>query len=112
MTGITERQAQALERAEGHWQARRQQSVSPAAPAGLTIAINREAGAPGTSVAQEVGARLGWPVYDHELIEMIAKEMGLRVNLLETLDEKRQSWILEAMEGFSASPFVSENSFV
>jgi cytidylate kinase len=98
-----------LEQAQRQWQARRQQADSPA---GLTVALNREAGAPGTSVAQEVGARLGWPVYDHELLELIAKEMGLRVSLLETIDERRQSWILESLEGFSSSPFVSENRFV
>jgi cytidylate kinase len=105
-----------MERTERHWQNRRQQAMAEAAAAATlpapTIAINREAGGLATSVAQEVGARLGWPVYDHELLERIAKEKGLRVDLLETLDERRQSWMLEAMRSFSAAPFVSENSFV
>ena len=90
------RQAEALERARRHWQMRRKEAEarSTATTTGITIALAREAGAPGTSVAQEVGKRLGWPVYDHQLLERIAQEMGLRVNLLETIDERRQSWIL------------------
>ena len=38
--------------------------------------------------------------------------MGLRVHLLESIDEKRQSWILEGLEAFSEMPHVSENSYV
>jgi len=108
------RQAEALERAQRHWQMLRQlaEARSTETTPGVTIALAREAGAPGTSVAQEVGKRLGWPVYDHELLERIAQEMGLRVNLLESIDEKRQSWILECLETFSEMPHVSENSYV
>ncbi len=104
------RQTEAIERAQRHWQLRRQKADKT--KPGLTIAIAREAGAPGTSVAQEVGKRLGWPVYDHELLERIAREMGLRVNLLESVDEKRQSWILESLEAFSEMPYVSETTYV
>jgi cytidylate kinase len=109
---ITERQAEALERAQRHWQQRHQDATAAQTAPAVTIAIAREAGCPGTSVAHEVGARLGWPVYDHELLENIAKEMGLRVSLLDTIDERRQSWILETMESFGEASFVSENSYV
>jgi cytidylate kinase len=110
-TQLTQRHAQALEKMQKHWQERRQQAHKPTAPA-VTIALTREAGCPGTSVAREVGSRLGWPVYDHELLELIAEEMGLRVNLLESIDERRQSWILESLETFAEARFVSENSYV
>src|SRR5438105_4968645 len=73
--------------AQQHWQARSRET----APA-FTIAVAREAGAPGTSVAREVGRRLGWQVYDNELVQQIAKEHNLRASLLESLDERRQNW--------------------
>ena len=67
-------------------------------------------------MACEVGARLGWPVYDHELLERIAREMGLRVRLLESVDERRQSWLRECIEAFASAPvegrYVSEGAFV
>jgi cytidylate kinase len=97
---------EALERAQQHWHQHQQQAP------GFTIAIEREAGAPGTSVAQAVAARLHWPVYDHELLERIAEEMGLRVDLLKSVDERRQSWVLEVMEAFAGGKHVSESSYV
>jgi cytidylate kinase len=79
----------------------------------FTIALSREVGAGGTSVAREVGAKLGWPVYDHELVEHIAKEMKLRTQLLDSVDERRIGWLQESVEGFLASiPSVSETAYV
>jgi len=92
---------------ESHEQARRL-SDAPA----LTIAISRQAGAGGTSVAAEVGARLNWPVYDHALVERIAQEMHLRTKLLESVDERRTHWLVESVESFSQVPLVNENAFV
>jgi cytidylate kinase len=89
-----------------------EQGVPPGTSPALTIAFSREVGARGTSVASEVGERLGWPVYDHSLLEHIAKEMNLRTQLLESIDERRRSWVLETIEGFSALPGVSEGAFV
>jgi cytidylate kinase len=107
------RYAEALDRAQRHWQTRRRQSAAPGEPAAaLTVALEREAGTPGTSVAQEVGRRLGWPVYDHEILELLANEMGLRVSLLESVDERHQTWLQEAFKSFAAVPQVRENTYV
>lgn len=81
------------------------------APA-LTIAVSRQAGAGGTSIAAEVGGRLNWPVYDHALLERIAQEMHLRTRLLDSVDERRTHWLVESVESFSQVPLVNENAFV
>jgi cytidylate kinase len=78
----------------------------------MTIAVSRQAGAGGTSVAAEVGRRLGWPVYDHALVERIAHEMHLRTRLLESVDEKRMHWLAECAESFTQVPLVSESAYV
>jgi cytidylate kinase len=77
-----------------------------------TIAISREAGANGSLIARAVGEQLGWPVYDRELVEHIAADMGVRAGLLESVDEKHRSWLLEAVEAFAAAPAVSESGYV
>jgi cytidylate kinase len=80
----------------------------------FSIAIGREAGAGASSIAQEVGRRLGWTVYDRDLVERIAQEMGLRATLLESLDERHTSWLSESMQQFlstTAGPYVSESAF-
>src|SRR6516165_4841966 len=108
----SERLAEALLRAERHWQTRSQAeaavnvSVKPA-PAAFTVAISREAGANGAVIAGRLGDRLGWPVYDRALLEWIAGEMGLRTSLLESVDEKRVSWLRECVEAFTSAPGVT-----
>jgi cytidylate kinase len=113
----SERLAEAMERARRHWQARGRGEAlpvasAPAATRALTVALSREAGTSGTVIARALGARLGWPVYDRELLQRIAGEMGLRANLLESVDEKRRSWLLEFLETFSSVRAVSESAFV
>jgi cytidylate kinase len=81
-------------------------------PRTFTIALTRQSGCPGTSVAREIGARLGWPVYDQELVARIAGEMGLRASLLESVDERHQSWVQECVESFATAPNAGESSYV
>jgi cytidylate kinase len=104
-----ERLAAGIVRAQEHWYSRAGDREN--APA-FTIAIAREAGALGTSVARAVSERLGWPVYDKELVERIAQDMGLRPALVESVDERRRSWLLEAVEGFTSAPSPSELTYV
>jgi cytidylate kinase len=67
----------------------------------LTIAISRQAGSRGAEIAQAVGARLGWPVYDRELLTHIAQEKGLSERLFHHLDERCTNWFEEIIAGFS-----------
>ncbi len=105
----------ALEHAYSHFRQHRQPAEgcaeTPAGPA-LTIALSREAGVRATCIAHEVGELLGWPVYDHELLERIAEEMGLSAKLLKEVDEKPARWILQRMETFLANPRVNEPAYL
>jgi hypothetical protein len=81
--------------------------------------LSREVGTQGTLIAQEVGRLLSWPVYDHELLERIAQDMGLRTSLLESVDEHQQSLLLEMAEAFLSAPggsvwepLVTESGYV
>jgi cytidylate kinase len=112
LRSVSQRSGQALVRAIQHWQTRREAAGPGSTPAGFTIALSREVGARGTTIAQAVGERLGWPVYDHELLEQIAREQNLRVSLLESVDERRSSWIEDCVEGFSNIPAVTSNAYV
>jgi cytidylate kinase len=66
------------------------------------IAISRETGAGGGAVARMVGQRLGWKVYDHELLEAIAHRMELPVDDVRAFDELApsavQDWLLPLRE--------------
>jgi cytidylate kinase len=113
--GSPDRVAPTLQTVFRHWEERRKAEVSRADQLGgrsLTIALAREAGTQGTDVAREVGTRLGWPVYDHELLERIAQDLGIRTRLLESVDEKRVGWLLEALGGLMPGPSASESAYV
>jgi cytidylate kinase len=97
--------SQKVEKARMHWAAPRQPDpvhggIPSENPKAFTIALSREVGAMGTAIAEEVGKLLGWHVYDHELLEIIAKDMGLRMALMESMDEKNQSWLLDLAEWY------------
>jgi cytidylate kinase len=66
------------------------------------IAISRETGAGGGAIARMAGQRLGWKVYDHELLEAIAHRMELPVDDVRTFDELApsavQDWLLPLRE--------------
>jgi len=92
---------------------------TPAIGQMFSIALSREAGTQGTTIGQEVGKQLGWHVYDNELLEEIAGNMGLRTTLLKSVDERHQSWVLETAEAYLSSPIggkskpiVTESSYV
>ncbi len=103
--------AEAIVHANSYRESHQQARGSSDAPS-LTIAISRQVGAGGTAIATEVGTRLGWPVYDNELVQRIAQEMHLRTKLLESIDERHTNWLTECVESFAQVPLVSESAYV
>lgn len=53
----------------------------------FVITIGRMLGAGGRALAEELGRRLGVPVYNHEIINEAAKQSGLATELFEKADE-------------------------
>jgi len=78
----------------------------------VSIAISRQAGSRGAEIADTVGTRLGWPVYDQKLLARIAEETGLNERLLEQLDERCANWLTELLGGFSARPSPTEGTYM
>lgn len=70
------------------------------------ICISREAGAGGGTIGRLVAARLGWKVFDQEIIDAIAKGMGITADEVKILDELSpsiaQDWILPLREEYYA----------
>ena len=66
------------------------------------LCISREAGAGAGSISRMVGSRLGWKVYDHEILETIAQRMEMPTDEVRAFDELApsvvQDWILPLRE--------------
>jgi cytidylate kinase len=87
----------------GRGEEEREPEASPRAVARFqNICISREAGAGAGAVARMVGQRLGWKVFDHELLEAIAHRMELPIDDVRSFDELApsavQDWLLPLRE--------------
>src|SRR5262245_44584397 len=107
---------EAVEQAMRHWDSRAgsqaaEAPVSTHLPPAFTIAISRQAGANAQAIAQAVGERLGWLMYDRELVEAIAHEMGLRTKLVESVDERRANWLQRCLQVFKR-PDITEAEYI
>jgi cytidylate kinase len=113
---LPERVSEALIRATGHRDAGHSGFEIDDSNAGeappFSVAISREAGTRGPAVARAVGERLGWQVYDNELLELVARDLHVRAKLLENVDERHVSWLQECVEAFAAVPAVREGKYV
>ena len=109
-----EHPTEALARAQQHWQERRAETPAsePSAPTAFTIAFSREAGTGGAAIAREVANRLAWPLYDRELLQRIADDMGVRRSLLESVDERQVGWVSENLANLFAVPQANQFAYV
>jgi hypothetical protein len=66
---------------------------APLIPASLTIAVSREAGSRGSSIASRAGARMGWQVFTQELLEYMAHEGTIRPRVIDDLAPEARRWV-------------------
>ena len=59
-----------------------------------------------------MGGQLGWPVYDHELLDCIAEEKGLTARLLEHMDERLVGWLEESVRAFCTQEGSQEGVYL
>jgi len=83
----------------------------PAArPLGLSVAVSREAGARGWTVARKVGELLGWQFYDTETLDYLVQDDTARGRLLAEVPDAAREWAagrlayLRVKHGLTADP--------
>jgi len=69
------------------------------------VAISREAGAAGTSVARLIGEQLGWELYDKNLLDRTAQRYNESRLMLDQVDETASNWVYD-MFGTWMDPHV------
>ena len=81
-------------------------------PAGLTVAVSREAGARGGTIARRAGRKLGWQVYDQELLEYVAHEGQPNQELVEQLAPAAARWVEGRLQDLLRRQNVSQHPSV
>jgi cytidylate kinase len=79
------------------------QSAPMASKARPSITISREAGVGVSRLAERLGGPLHFSIWDHQIIEFVANTVGVRRQLIQSLEEHQQSaverWIEGALRG-------------
>ena len=75
----------------------------------IIITIGRQFGSGGVLVANELGARLGIPVYDNELITKAAQDSGFSAEFFMESDEKKRFFSFSALFSGSTDNCMSDS---
>lgn len=67
-------------------------------PRGLTVAISRESGARGGSIAQRVAQSLGWQVFDQERLDDLVRDEAARQSFFADIPEAAQDWANDQLD--------------
>lgn len=78
-------------------------------PRGLTVAISREAGARGATIARKVGELLGWQVFDQEVLDFLMVDETGQSRLLTELPSGAKQWVEGELERLLRDQRVSND---
>lgn len=72
------------------------------------IAISRAVGLPGYEVAEQLHARLGWPVFDREILNAMAENDEYRRHVYAQLDQRDVNWLEDSLRAIVQGHFSQE----
>ncbi len=106
--------AKVLEKQMRNWEIARSQSRAPCdaeQPLRDFITISNICGAGGKTLATALGERLGWPVFDRQLITEMARNDESRALLYRSMDERDLGWLENTCRAFMESSFNRNDYF-
>jgi len=75
------------------------------------VTISRAVGSRGTEVARRLAQRLGWPLFDKEILQHMAGDDQVRARLYEEMDERDTSWLESVLRWLLKGEFRKEDYF-
>ena len=106
--------ARLVERQMRNWELARAQRLSVPAPQRKEvedfIAVSRAVGAGGVEVAARLGEALSWPVFDREILDVMAGDDEMRRQVYASMDERDMSWFEETASSL-LQPEVVKNDY-
>ncbi|MBI5864510.1 MAG: cytidylate kinase-like family protein [Planctomycetes bacterium] len=104
-----------VERQMRNWELAKQQhyddlKLEPEKQVHDFVTISRQVGCGGPQIAQVLGERLHWPIYDKEILRAMAEDDATRTRLYEELDEHDMTW-MEGILRFLFSGHLVRNDY-
>jgi len=107
--------ARLVERQMRNWELARQQRPESDRPTKSRVeefvCLSRQVGTDGERIAQSLGAALGWPVFDREILDAMAGDDAVRRQVYESMDERDLTWWEETLRALMQSEFVRNDYF-
>jgi cytidylate kinase len=104
-----------VEKQMRNWELARSQRISTPTPKQAEVedflCISRMVGVDDRQVAVLVGERLGWPVFDREILEAMAGDDDFRRQIYTSMDQRDLSWWEEALRSLMDRDFVRNDYF-
>ncbi|MEK6644116.1 MAG: cytidylate kinase-like family protein [Planctomycetota bacterium] len=104
-----------IERQIRNWELARQQKTEPTTsverPVEEFIAISRAAGLPADDIATALHERVGWPVFDKEILQAMSGDDVYRKRLYATMDERDLSWLEECLRAIGVDRYSARNDY-
>lgn len=76
------------------------------------LTISREAGAGGSEVAAIIGRRLGWEVFDKNLLDCVAERFQVNRSMLDLVDETQSNWVFDVLGTWMDSKVIPHEKYV
>jgi cytidylate kinase len=76
------------------------------------IIISRDPGSGGSVIAKKVARRLGWKLFDKELMLELSRKLSIPPETIEHVDEHTRSWLADMVHFLFNSNYVSDMRYV
>lgn len=75
------------------------------------VAVSRAVASGGSQIAALLGEKLGWPVFDKQILQAMAGDDRVRKQLYESLDERDLGWMEELLRSLMHDEFPKNDYF-
>lgn len=104
-----------VERQMRNWELRRVQRLDSDSPSRDRVedfvCVSRQVGTEGEEIARALGQKMGWPVFDREILDAMAGDDSVRRQIYESMDERDLNWWEETLRALMQSEFVRNDYF-
>lgn len=104
-----------IERQIRNWEIAGRQKIETAAPVVRPVeefvALSRNAGLAVDDITDALRTRLGWPVFDRELLQAMSGNDAVRQRLYAAMEERDLSWLEECLRGIGAEGPTARNDY-
>jgi cytidylate kinase len=78
---------------------------------GPYLTVTRQHGAGATELARRVGSALGWPVLDHEVVDLVAAHLHVNPAMMQLLEEDAASWVSDVLGEFMPHDVITRDAY-